>query len=115
MAARLAGATDPPGVAKAVAANLAAIGDNAQFMKTDVAFHLAIAVIPCNPIYLAQHEAIAEWLVDRRIVSPRHPGIDRLAYQLHRRIYEATKARDSKATATAMRPYLGQIADRYWK
>jgi DNA-binding FadR family transcriptional regulator len=114
-AARLAGAADLAALEKALAANLAAIGDDVQFMKTDVAFHLAIALIPRNPIYLALHEAIVEWLVDQRSVSLRRPGTDRLAYQSHRRVYEAIKARDPTAAAEAMRRHLGQIADRYWK
>jgi DNA-binding FadR family transcriptional regulator len=39
-------------------ANKQAIGDLVRFQQTDVAFHLAIASIPRNPIYLAPHEAI---------------------------------------------------------
>jgi DNA-binding FadR family transcriptional regulator len=114
-AARLAGAADLVALEKALAANHAAIGDDVRFMKTDIAFHLAIAAIPRNPIFLALHEAIVEWLVDQRRVSLRRPGTDRLAYQSHRRIYEAIKAHDPIATANAMRRHLAQITDRYWK
>ena len=39
-------------------ANKQAIGDRVRFQQTDVAFRLAIASIPRNPIYLALHEAI---------------------------------------------------------
>jgi GntR family transcriptional regulator, sialic acid-inducible nan operon repressor len=114
-AARRAGAADIAALEAALSANHDAIGYDLQFMKTDVAFHLAIATIPHNPIYLALHEAIVEWLVDQRSVSLRRRGTDRLAYQAHRRIYEAIKARDPAGAGEAMRRHLGEIADRYWK
>ena len=78
-----------------------AIGDDAQFTRTDVAFHLAIAMIPRNPIYLALHEAIVEWLMDQRIVSlaPRRAPIS-WPIESHRRVYEAIKARDPAAAGT---------------
>jgi DNA-binding FadR family transcriptional regulator len=114
-AARLATSEDLVALEAALAANKAAIGDDAQFTRTDVAFHLAIAMIPRNPIYLALHEAIVEWLMDQRIVSLRRSGTDLLAYESHKRVYDAIKARDPAAAGTAMRTHLGEIADRYWK
>ena len=81
-AARLASQEEITELKNALAANAAAIGDDAQFVRTDVAFHLAIAMAPRNPIYLALHEAIAEWLVDQRRVSLRSVGADRDAYRV---------------------------------
>jgi DNA-binding FadR family transcriptional regulator len=69
---------------KALLANEAAIGNDACFMRTDVKFHVTIATIPGNPL--------AEWLLDQRSVSLRHPGTQGLPS--HRRIFEAIKAKD---------------------
>lgn len=113
--ARLATDEDIVILKKALADNAAAIGDEAQFIKTDVAFHLAIAMIPRNPIYLALHEAIVEWLVDQRSVSLRRAGTDKLAYESHRRIFNAIKNHDSAAAGQAMRRHLAEIEERYWK
>jgi GntR family transcriptional repressor for pyruvate dehydrogenase complex len=114
-AARAAAPEDVARLEKALAANAAALGDNVQFMRTDVAFHFVIATIPRNPIYVALHEAIVEWLVDQRSVSLLRPGTDLLAYESHRRIFEAIKANDPAGAGHAMRGHLSEIADRYWK
>jgi GntR family transcriptional repressor for pyruvate dehydrogenase complex len=114
-AARLATDADIVALEKALAANAAAIGDDDNFMKSDVAFHFVIATIPRNPIYVALHEAIVEWLVDQRSVALRRPGTDLLAYESHRRVFESIRAHDVAATGLAMRRHLGEVADRYWK
>ena len=67
-----------------------------------------------NPIYVALHEAIVEWLVDQRSVSLRRAGTDRLAFESHREIFEAIAARDPAAAGDAMRRHLDEIAKRYW-
>lgn len=114
-AARVATADDLTALEKALAANAAAIGDDERFMRTDVAFHFAMATIPRNPIYVALHEAIVEWLVDQRSVSLRRPGTDLLAFESHRAIFEGIRANDPAAARQAMRRHLDDIADRYWK
>jgi DNA-binding FadR family transcriptional regulator len=114
-AARVAIRKDVLALEKALAANKQAIGDNARFMRTDVAFHFAIATIPRNPIYVALHEAIVEWLVDQRSVSLRRAGTDQSAFEAHREIFKAIEARDDAAAGQAMRRHLEEIADRYWK
>jgi GntR family transcriptional repressor for pyruvate dehydrogenase complex len=99
----------------ALAANREAIGDTARFIRTDVAFHFAVATIPRNPIYVALHEAIVEWLVDQRSVSLRRAGTDLLAYESHRNIFQAIRDKSPAAAGQAMRSHLGEIMDRYWK
>jgi len=114
-AARVATPEDVLALEKALAANQDAIGDDVRFMRSDVHFHFTMATIPQNPIYVALHEAIVEWLVEQRSVSLRKSGTDELAYQSHRAIFEAIKARDTAAAGQAMRRHLDEIADRYWK
>lgn len=114
-AARVATLDDVQALEKALRANEASIGDDARFMRSDVAFHFAIAKIPGNPIFVALHEAIVEWLEDQRSVSLRRRGTDRLAFESHREIFEAIAARDPAGAAQAMRRHLDEIGRRYWK
>jgi GntR family transcriptional repressor for pyruvate dehydrogenase complex len=114
-AARVATPDDIVALEKALAANHDAIGDDTRFMRSDVHFHFTMATIPRNPIYVALHEAIVEWLVEQRSVSLRKSGTDELAYQSHRAIFEAIKTHDIAAAGQAMRRHLDEIADRYWK
>jgi DNA-binding FadR family transcriptional regulator len=113
-AARLVSDEDISELEKALAANAAAIGDNVQFVRTDVAFHLAIARVPRNPIYVALHEAIVEWLVDQRRISLRSVGADRAAFESHKHIFEAIRVRDPAAAGDEMRRHLIEIEQRYW-
>ena len=103
------------GLESALQANKQAIGDAIRFQQTDVAFHFAIASIPRNPIYLALHEAIVEWLNEQRSVSLRRLGTDKLAYASHRKLFEAIKERDPDAARQAMRSHLEEISEHYWK
>jgi DNA-binding FadR family transcriptional regulator len=114
-AARVATRTDVLALERALHANKQAIGDLVRFQQTDVAFHLAIASIPRNPIYLALHEAIVDWLNEQRSVSLRQLGIDELAFASHRKLFEAIKDKDPDAARHAMRSHLEEISDRYWK
>jgi DNA-binding FadR family transcriptional regulator len=114
-AARLATAEDIAALEAALAANQNAIGDDGRFMRTDVAFHFAIATIPRNPIYVSLNEAIVEWLVDQRRVSLRRQGTDHLAFEAHRQIFEAIRRRDATAANQEMRRHLDEITKRYWK
>ena len=113
-AARVATTDDIAALDAALAANAAALGNDTRFVKSDVMFHLAIASVPRNPIYIALHEAIVGWLEDQRSVSLQRPGTDVLALAWHREIRDAIKAGDPAAAGQAMRRHLGEIADRYW-
>jgi DNA-binding FadR family transcriptional regulator len=114
-AARVASAADVAALEQALAANAAALGDNLRFMKTDVAFHLAIATIPRNPIYLALHGAIVGWLEGQRSVALRRAGVDTLALHAHQRIFDAIRAHDPTAAGQAMRAHLDAIVECYWR
>ena len=114
-AARVATRSDVLGLEGALQTNKQAIGDAVRFQQTDVAFHLAIASIPRNPIYLALHEAIVEWLNEQRSVTLRRLGIDELAYSSHRKLFEAIKEKDPDVARQTMRSHLEEISEYYWK
>ena len=89
--------------------------DQQRGHRHDVAFHLAIAAISRNPIFLALHEAIVEWLNEQRSVTLRRLGIDELAYSSHRKLFEAIKEKDPDAARQTMRSHLEEISEHYWK
>jgi DNA-binding FadR family transcriptional regulator len=113
--ARNATARDIRDLGIALDANFKSIGDIRRFEDSDVAFHYAIATIPKNPIYVAMHRAIIDWLVDQRRVTLSYPGQNRVAFEAHAAIYEAIKSRDPEAADNRMRSHLDQVAKLYWK
>src|SRR4029079_17831840 len=74
----------------ALEANHAAIGDRARFMKTDVAFHYAIATIPRNSIFTSLYQAVVEWLTEQRETSGQAPNAAERAHARHAPTYRAT-------------------------
>lgn len=95
--------------------NRVALGDLAAFERTDVAFHFEIAALPGNPIFTAMHQASVEWLTQQRAISLKNPGADRQAFEAHRRIFEAIRARDPDRAEREMQAHLEQVAKLYWQ
>jgi GntR family transcriptional regulator, sialic acid-inducible nan operon repressor len=102
-------------LAEALAENKASIGDVRRFEATDVGFHYVLAVIPRNPIFLAIHQAMAEWLTEQRRITLRSPAQNELAYRAHEQIYKAIAARDANRAERLIRAHLGQVSALYWK
>ncbi|MDA3922002.1 MAG: transcriptional regulator NanR [Salinisphaera sp.] len=107
-AAAHASAEDIKALRAAFSDNAAAVGDEAEFKRTDIAFHRVLAAIPANPVYTAVHDAMAQWLDDRRAVALEKPGQDRIALAAHERIVQAIESRDPEAADAAMRDHLEQ-------
>ena len=114
-AAERASDADLAALESALENNRAALGDLAEFERTDVAFHFEIAALPGNPIFTAMHQASVEWLTHQRAISLKVPGADRKAYECHRRIFEAIGAHDPDRAEREMRDHLGQVAELYWR
>lgn len=102
-------------LAKALAANEAAIADMAAFARTDVEFHFVLAEIPRNPIFVALHIALAEWLTEQRSSTLQQHGMARTALKAHRAIFKAIDARDPDQAEAAMRQHLGEVEELYWR
>lgn len=114
-AALFASAADLTRLGQALAANEAALKDMDVFAKTDVAFHFVLAEIPRNPIFVALHIALAEWLTEQRSSTLKRRGAARAALQAHRAIFEAVQAHDPDAAESTMRQHLRDVVDLYWK
>ena len=91
------------------------IGDAEAFNRSDVGFHYELAVMPDNPIFVALHAAMVEWLTEQRTITLRNAGADRRAFRSHRRIYEAIAAHDPDRAEAEMRAHLLSVAELYWQ
>jgi GntR family transcriptional regulator, sialic acid-inducible nan operon repressor len=76
------------------------------FAHTDVAFHRVLMGIPQNPIFIAVHEALVDWLISQRIHRANTEAENLRSYDGHRLIVEAIERRDPEAASAAMRDHL---------
>ena len=114
-AAKAATEGDLVALKRALEANRKAIGDRAQFTATDIAFHFELAKIARNPIFIALHDQISEWLTEQRVVTLTASGQERTAYNAHKAIYEAILAGNADGAEAAMRDHLEQLATTFWQ
>ena len=114
-AAKTATAEDIERLKAALDLNGAAVGDRDRFTSTDIGFHFVLAQLPGNPIFVALHDAMSDWLRQQRIVTLGAPGQDATAFEAHRRIYEAIAGRDADAAEAAMDAHLRQLSATYWE
>lgn len=114
-AAQHASAADVEELGAALDANRLALDDLEAFERTDVEFHFVLAKISGNPIFMAIHEAVVEWLTKQRSLSLRIPNANKLAYRSHQDIFEAIAAKDPDQAEAVMRDHLGTVARQYWQ
>lgn len=106
---------DLANLAAALAANEAAIGDPERFQRTDLEFHLAIVSSSRNPIFIALHNAMSEWLSEQRRVSSRAGAQADQVFREHKRIYDAITAHDPPQAAAAMEEHLASVVRNFWR
>lgn len=94
-------------------ANVAAVGDRVEFIRTDVAFHYEIAVITGNPIFTMIYEGVVDWLVDQRTTTYHMPDADAFSVRDHTAIYEAIAARDPARAFHEMASHIQLIGRLY--
>ncbi len=94
-------------------ANEAAMGDTAEFIRTDVAFHYELTVITRNPVFSAIHDILVQWLIDQRTTTSHMPDADRLSVRDHTVIYEAVAERDPMRAFHEMTSHLRLISQLY--
>lgn len=98
---------------QAIEENRRALGDEARFKRSDNDFHGVLAAIARNPIFNAVHEALSEWLDDRRAHVLQQEGEDHAALQAHTEIVEAIESGDPDAAEAAMRKHLDRHYGTY--
>lgn len=94
---------------KALEANRQAMGNMAEFEKTDIRFHVELTKIGGNPIFLALHTALVDWLSLQRFISLKIPGVAEEAFESHKAIFDAIAAHNASAAWTAMDDHLRQV------
>jgi DNA-binding FadR family transcriptional regulator len=95
--------------------NRLAIGDRDAFTITDIAFHFELPRIARNPIFLALHDQISEWLKEQRVVTLAASGQEQTAYEAHKAIYDGIAGRDPDRAEKAMRDHLQQLVTTFWQ
>lgn len=114
-AAKAATDDDLAALKSALNTNRKSIGDRAQFTATDIAFHFELAKIARNPVFIALHDQISDWLTEQRVITLTAIGQERTAYNAHKAIYEAIADRDPDRAEEAMRNHLEQLASTFWQ
>jgi len=98
---------------KALDANSAAVGNNAEFIRTDVAFHYELTAITRNPVFSAVHDIMIKWLIDQRTKTIHMPDADLLSVRDHTAIYEAVASHDPMRAYHEMTSHLRLISQLY--
>jgi len=112
-AAQVATDEDIARLKKALDANVAAVGNIGEFIRTDVAFHYELNVITQNPIFAAVYDVLVEWLIDQRTMTIYMPDADRFSVRDHTSIYEAVAAHDPMRAFHEMGSHLRLISQLY--
>lgn len=99
---------------RALAANKGAVGKVSQFEKTDVDFHLVLAEIPRNPVFIAIHDAVFDWLYEQRRMTLSVPHQIDNAYREHEEIFCAVRDCNPDRAERAMRGHLARGHELYW-
>jgi GntR family transcriptional regulator, sialic acid-inducible nan operon repressor len=102
-------------IEQALKENRCAIDNPGTFVATDVPFHYVLPNILRNPIFMALHRALRDWMLEVRNITMKVPGSPERAYQAHKRIYEAIAAGKPDAAAEAMQEHLEEVDRVYWE
>ncbi|WP_318385675.1 transcriptional regulator NanR [Enterobacter sp.] len=96
---------------KALELNSQSLDDNALFIRSDVEFHRVLAEIPGNPIFMAIHVALLDWLIAARPTVPEKElhAHNNESYQQHIAIVDAIRARDPDAADCALQTHLNSV------
>jgi GntR family transcriptional regulator, sialic acid-inducible nan operon repressor len=113
LAARTATDADIARLRAALDANIRALGNAAEFIRTDVAFHFEIALMSRNPIFATVQEVLVEWLIDQRTSTLHMPDADTLSIRDHTAIFEAIAAREPARAFHEMAGHLELVARLY--
>ncbi len=83
-------------LAKALEINSQSLDNNAAFIRSDVDFHRVLAEIPGNPIFMAIHVALLDWLIAARptVTDQALHEHNNVSYQQHIAIVDAIRRHD---------------------
>lgn len=97
---------------KALEINSQSLDDSALFIRSDVEFHRVLAEIPGNPIFMAIHVALLDWLIAARPSVPDRElhEHNNVSYQQHIVIVDAIRQRDPDKADRALQTHLNSVS-----
>lgn len=99
-------------LSKALEINSQSLDDNALFIRSDVDFHRVLAEIPGNPIFMAIHVALLDWLIAARpkVADKALRQHNSVSYQQHIAIVDAIRRRDPDEADRALQTHLNSVS-----
>ena len=91
--------------------NQEAIDDAEMFAQTDIFFHRVIAEIPGNPIFVAVHQAVVDWLINLRPKPPKLREQRQRNFREHTAIYDSIREKNPEAGDDAVQIHLRHLYD----
>lgn len=99
---------------KALELNAKSVKNNNQFKKTDIYFHRVIASMPGNPIFLAIHQALVDWVIDARPVRSNSEELNTKSYNDHVEIFNCIKNHDVEGADKKLTQHIEYVFDKYY-
>ncbi|MFC4654035.1 transcriptional regulator NanR [Rheinheimera marina] len=99
---------------KALKLNQNAISNNPVFKKTDIYFHRVIASIPGNPLFLAIHQALVDWVIVSRPDPINTEELNMRSFEDHAAIVECIKKRDVEGADRALSQHVDYVFDKIY-
>jgi DNA-binding FadR family transcriptional regulator len=99
---------------KALELNAKSVKNNNQFKKTDIYFHRVIASMPGNPIFLAIHQALVDWVIDARPVKSNSEELNTKSYNDHLEIFNCIKNHDVEGADKKLTQHIEYVFDKYY-
>lgn len=90
------------------------IDSNVQFKRTDINFHRVIASIPGNPIFLAIHQALVDWVIEARSTTNDSVETNTKSYEDHVEIYNCIKNHDIESANVVLTKHLQYAFDKHY-
>ena len=92
--------------------NSESLDDNTLFIRSDVDFHRVLAEIPGNPIFMAIHVALLDWLIAARpkVADSELYQHNEISYRQHIAIVDAIRRRDPDEADRALQTHLNSVS-----
>ncbi|HEV2042016.1 MAG TPA: transcriptional regulator NanR, partial [Casimicrobiaceae bacterium] len=98
---------------RALKEHRASLDDPQRFLKTDMAFHTAIAAVSRNPIYVAVSKAMLDWLQEFHVEVVQTPGAEQLTYSEHAKLFKLIAAHDGDGVDAWLTMHLKRASKKY--
>ena len=98
---------------RALEEHRASMNDPQRFLKTDMAFHTAIAAVSHNPIYVAVSKAMLDWLQKFHVELVQTPGAEQLTYSEHAKLFKLIAAHDGDSSEAWLTMHVKRASKKY--